>query len=168
MKKSDETSTSKKENNSHRLPRLPATDPNSRAEKLINVCIEMLELCIEVTGTIDPAAAWLVVHAKDEVTLATNGTRDLRPYWEYMETPLRTAALMIDVIAVWRGSADGLCKSAPASKRGGEAMLNVLEEFRRYPTIDNAARLRDYFERYPSRMWLLRSDSLRVLEAAGV
>ncbi len=47
-------------------------------------------------------------------------------------------------------------------------MLNVLEEFRRYPTIDNAARLRDYFERYPARVWLLRSDSLRVLEAAGV
>ena len=80
MKKSDETSTSKKGNNSHRLPKLPATDPNSRAEKLLDVCIEILELCIEVTGTIDPAAAWLVVHAKDKVTLATNGARDIRPY----------------------------------------------------------------------------------------
>jgi hypothetical protein len=80
MKKSDETSTSKKGNNAHRLPKLPARDPNSRAEKLLNACIEVLELCIEVTGTIDPAAAWLVVHAKDEVTLATNGTRDLRPH----------------------------------------------------------------------------------------
>jgi hypothetical protein len=75
---------------------------------------------------------------------------------------------MIFVIAVWRGSADGLWKSSPASCVGGEAMLNFLEEFRRYPTIDNAARLRDYFERYPSRVWLLPSDSLRVLEAAGV
>ena len=75
MKKSGESPASKKENNSHRLPKLPATDPNSRAGKLLNVCIEILELYIEVTGTIDPAAAWLVVHAKDEVTLATNGTR---------------------------------------------------------------------------------------------
>ena len=33
----------------------PALDPIQRADKLLGVCIELLELCIEVTGTIDPA-----------------------------------------------------------------------------------------------------------------
>ncbi len=72
--------TSKKANKVPELPRLPRTDPCSRAEKLLSVCVELMELCIEVTGTIDPAAAWLVVHAKDEVTLGAWGTRDTRPY----------------------------------------------------------------------------------------
>ena len=79
MKKDDEV-LSAKENGMPRLPRLPQTDPRSQTTKLLSVCVDLLELCIEVTGTIDPAAAWLVVHAKDEVTLTAFGTRDLRPY----------------------------------------------------------------------------------------
>jgi len=62
------------------LPDLPPSDPNTRASKLLSVCVELLELCIEVTGTIDPAAAWLVAHAKDELTLGAYGQRDIRPY----------------------------------------------------------------------------------------
>ncbi len=80
MRKDVKTDTSKKTVRTPSLPMFPATDPQSRAYKLLSVCIELLELCIEVTGTIDPAAAWLVAHAKDEVTLGTYGTSDLRPY----------------------------------------------------------------------------------------
>jgi hypothetical protein len=47
-------------------------------------------------------------------------------------------------------------------------MLNLIEQYRRYPTAENANRLRDYFERNPSRMWVLQSELLRVLVAAGV
>jgi hypothetical protein len=61
-------------------PKLPPTDARARAAKLLSACVEILELCIEVTGTIDPAAAWLVAHAKDEVTLGVYGARDSRPY----------------------------------------------------------------------------------------
>ena len=57
-------------------PNSPAVDPIRRADKLLGVCLELLELCIEVTGTIDPAAAWLVAHAKEEVSLNRYGTRD--------------------------------------------------------------------------------------------
>ncbi len=80
MRKDVKTSTTKNTARMPKLPMFPATDAQSRASKLLSVCIDLLELCIEVTGTIDPAAAWLVVHAKDEVTLGTYGTRDLRPY----------------------------------------------------------------------------------------
>jgi hypothetical protein len=61
------------------LPALPPSDPQSRTWKLLSVCVDLLELCIEVTGTIDPAAAWLVAHARDEVTLGVYGERDIRP-----------------------------------------------------------------------------------------
>ena len=47
-------------------------------------------------------------------------------------------------------------------------MQNLIEEYRRCRTIVNAKRLRDYFERYPSRVWVLQSEFLRVLVAAGV
>ncbi len=47
-------------------------------------------------------------------------------------------------------------------------MLTVIEQFRRYPTIENGRRLREYFERNPSRVWVLRGEYLRVLAAAGV
>jgi len=62
------------------LPKLPPTDPHVRTAKLLSVCVDILELCIEVTGTIDPTAAWLVAFAKDEVTLGVYGARDNRPY----------------------------------------------------------------------------------------
>ena len=63
-----------------KYPALPLSDARVRAAKLLNACIDILELCIEVTGTIDPGAAWLVAHAKDEVTLGVYGVRDDRPY----------------------------------------------------------------------------------------
>jgi len=62
------------------LPKLPPTEPQARVEKLLSVCVDLLELCIEVTGTIDPTAAWLVNHAKDEVTLGVYGVRGDSPY----------------------------------------------------------------------------------------
>jgi hypothetical protein len=62
------------------LPALPPTDPQSRTSKLLSVCMDLHELCIDVTGTIDPAAAWLVAHAKDEVTLGVYGERDINPH----------------------------------------------------------------------------------------
>ena len=80
MNEDNRMSASKKTKKLPELPRLPRTDPQSQAAKLLSVCVELIELCIEVTGTIDPAAAWLVVHAKDEITLGGWGTRDTRPY----------------------------------------------------------------------------------------
>ena len=56
----------------------PALDPIHRADRLLGLCVELLELCIEVTGTIDPAAASMVSHARDEVALNRYGTRDVR------------------------------------------------------------------------------------------
>ncbi|MGO9423427.1 hypothetical protein [Roseiarcus sp.] len=47
-------------------------------------------------------------------------------------------------------------------------MLNLIDQYRRYPTAENAKRLRDYFERNPSRVWVLQSEFLRLLAAAGV
>ncbi len=46
------------------------------------------------------------------------------------------------------------------------AMQNVIEQFRRYPTTDNARRLRQYFERNPSRVWVVRGNDLHMLAAA--
>ena len=63
-----------------RLPKLPYTDPVQRLERLLSITVQLLELSIECVGTIDPTAAWLVTHAKDEVTVNTWGTRDERPY----------------------------------------------------------------------------------------
>jgi len=47
-------------------------------------------------------------------------------------------------------------------------MLNLIDQYRCYPTAENARRLQDLFERYPSRIWALQSEDLRVLTAAGV
>jgi len=47
-------------------------------------------------------------------------------------------------------------------------MPNLIEQCCRYPSVENAKRLRDYFERNPSRVWVLQSKLLRVLSAAGV
>jgi hypothetical protein len=47
-------------------------------------------------------------------------------------------------------------------------MQNLIDEYRRLPTIENAQRLRDYFECHPCRVWVLPGDTLRVLAAAGV
>ena len=47
-------------------------------------------------------------------------------------------------------------------------MLTLIEQFRREPTLENAQRLREYFERNPSRLWVVRGEYLRVLVVAGV
>jgi len=62
------------------LPKLTPTAPAARTARLLEVCVELLELCIECTGTIDPVAARLVSHAKDEVTFGVNGVRHDRSY----------------------------------------------------------------------------------------
>jgi hypothetical protein len=43
--------------------------------KLMYVCVDLLELCSNLSGKIDPAASWLVAHARDEVTLGVFGYR---------------------------------------------------------------------------------------------
>ena len=45
-------------------------------------------------------------------------------------------------------------------------MQNLIDQYLRYPSVENARLLRDYFERHPSRVWVLRDDSLRVLAKA--
>ena len=47
-------------------------------------------------------------------------------------------------------------------------MQNLLEQYLRVPTVENAKRLREYFERNPSRIWVLRCELLRVVTTAGV
>ena len=36
----------------------------SETRRLLSTCIALLELCCYVSGTIDPAAAWMVAHAR--------------------------------------------------------------------------------------------------------
>lgn len=43
--------------------------------KLMYICVDLLELCTSLSGKIDPAASWLVAHARDEVTLGVFGYR---------------------------------------------------------------------------------------------
>jgi hypothetical protein len=47
-------------------------------------------------------------------------------------------------------------------------MQNLIEQYLRVPTVENAKRLREYFERNPSRIWVLRNELLRVITTAGV
>jgi len=47
-------------------------------------------------------------------------------------------------------------------------MRELIEQYRRFPTVENAKRLQEYFERNPSRVWVLRGELLRVVAAAGV
>lgn len=61
-------------------PKLPASDAQTRTIKLLSVCVDLLELCSEVTGSIDPTAAWLIAHVRDEVTLGVYGVRYNQPY----------------------------------------------------------------------------------------
>jgi len=41
----------------------------SEARRLYGVCVELLELCTHVSDRIDPQAAWMVAHARDDVKL---------------------------------------------------------------------------------------------------
>jgi hypothetical protein len=47
-------------------------------------------------------------------------------------------------------------------------MMTLIHEFRLYPTVENARRLREYFEHNPSRVWVVRSQFLPLLAAAAV
>ena len=47
-------------------------------------------------------------------------------------------------------------------------MLNLIDQYRCNPTAETARRLRDLFERNPSRIWVLQSEDLRMVAAAGV
>jgi hypothetical protein len=42
----------------------------SEARTLYGICVELLELCSNVSGKIDPEAGWMVAHARDEVMLS--------------------------------------------------------------------------------------------------
>jgi len=57
------------------LPLLNPTAPAARTARLLELCVDLLELCIDCTGTIDPAAAKLVSRAKDEVTFGVYGVK---------------------------------------------------------------------------------------------
>ena len=57
------------------LPLLTPTAPAARTARLLELCVDLLELCIDCTGTIDPIAAKLVSKAKDEVTFGVYGVR---------------------------------------------------------------------------------------------
>jgi hypothetical protein len=46
------------------------------ARRLYGICVELLELCGDVSGRIDPQAGWMVAHARDEVML---GIFDVKP-----------------------------------------------------------------------------------------
>jgi hypothetical protein len=46
------------------------------ARRLYSICVELLELCTQVSGRIDPEAGYMVAHARDEVML---GIFDVRP-----------------------------------------------------------------------------------------
>jgi hypothetical protein len=43
--------------------------------RLMSICVELLELCCHVSGKIDPAAGWMVAHARDEVMIGVFGVR---------------------------------------------------------------------------------------------
>lgn len=45
------------------------------ARRLYGVCVELLELCCHISGRIDPAAGWMVAHARDEVMIGIFGVR---------------------------------------------------------------------------------------------
>lgn len=42
----------------------------AQAERLLSICVDMIDLCAEVTGKIDPAAGTMVAYACEE---ALNG-----------------------------------------------------------------------------------------------
>ncbi|MBV9288340.1 MAG: hypothetical protein JO288_11065 [Hyphomicrobiales bacterium] len=47
-------------------------------------------------------------------------------------------------------------------------MRTLIEQFRCWPTIENARRLQQYFERNPSRVGVVSGADLHLLAAAGV
>lgn len=55
------------------LPMLTPTAPAARTAKLLEICVDLLELCAECTGTIDPIAARLVSKAREEVIFGVYG-----------------------------------------------------------------------------------------------
>ena len=47
-------------------------------------------------------------------------------------------------------------------------MRTLIDQYRCHPSVENAKLVREYFQRNPSRMWVLRAEHLNVLAAAGV
>ena len=48
----------------------------AQAERLLSICVDMIDLCSEVTGKIDPAVGTMVAYACDD---ALNGILKTRP-----------------------------------------------------------------------------------------
>ena len=49
------------------------SEPDVRT--LFRVCVELLDFCAKISGKIDPAASWLVAHARDEVIIGAFGAK---------------------------------------------------------------------------------------------
>jgi hypothetical protein len=47
----------------------------TQAERLLSICIDMIDLCAEVTGKIDPAVGKMVSYACDDVLNGILGTK---------------------------------------------------------------------------------------------
>jgi hypothetical protein len=48
----------------------------AQAERLLSICVDMIDLCAEVTGEIDPAVGAIVAYACED---ALNGIRGAKP-----------------------------------------------------------------------------------------
>jgi hypothetical protein len=46
-----------------------------QAERLLSICVDMIDLCAEVTGKIDPAVGTMVAYACDDVLNGILGTK---------------------------------------------------------------------------------------------
>ena len=47
----------------------------TQAERLLSICVDMIDLCAEVTGKIDPAVGTMVAYACDDVLNGILGTK---------------------------------------------------------------------------------------------
>ena len=47
----------------------------AQAERLLSICVDMIDLCAEVTGKIDPAVGTMVAYACEDVLSGILGTK---------------------------------------------------------------------------------------------
>ena len=47
----------------------------TQAERLLSICVDMIDLCAEVTGTIDPAVGTMVAYACEDALNGILGTK---------------------------------------------------------------------------------------------
>jgi hypothetical protein len=47
----------------------------AQAERLLSICVDMIDLCAEVTGKIDPAVGTMVAYACDDALNGILGTK---------------------------------------------------------------------------------------------